>query len=116
MEMRKFFLLLSIAVLAITLTGCNNTPEEDTNVVYITVYPMQFLVEEIAGDTIEVEIVPGASAHGSSIDWSGKEIISMSDADLLFYVSGGADAYVEAKASLFEGENVMLVEIGRAHV
>lgn len=111
-EMRKIFLLLTIAVMAITLTGCNNTPREDTNVVYITVYPMQFLVEEIAGDTIEVNIVPGTS-HSSGNPWTAQEIISMSDSDLLFYVNGGADSYVESNASLFEGENVMLVDMSQ---
>lgn len=111
--MRKICMLLTIAIMAITLTGCNNTPAEDTNVVYVTVYPMQFLVEEIAGDTIEVNLVPGATTHGSSIDWSAKEIIEMADADLLFFVSGGADTYITAKADLFEDQNVMLVDMSQ---
>ncbi len=110
--MRKICLLFTIAFMAITLTGCNNTPAEDTNVVYITVYPMQFLVEEIAGDTIEVELVPGTS-HSSGNPFTAKQIISMSDADLLFYVNGGADAYVETNASLFDGANVMLVDMSQ---
>lgn len=111
--MRKIYLLLTIAVMTITLTGCNNGTQEDINVVYLTVYPMQFLVEEIAGDTVEVNLVPGATAHGESVEWSAKEIIEMADADLLFYVNGGADSYITARESLFDGENVMLVDMSQ---
>lgn len=112
-KMKKIYLLLTLAVMAIALTGCKNTTLEDQNVVYVTVYPMQFLVEEIAGETIEVILVPGATTHGSSIDWSAKEIIDMLDADLLFYINGGADTYITNSSSLFVDEAVLLVDMSQ---
>lgn len=109
--MKKILMLLSLVVIGITLTACNNNDDEDKNVVYVTLYPMYYLVEAIAGDTVEIEYVPGSSSHGDSIDWSAKEIIAMSDADLLFFVNGGADNYIPANASVFEGGNVELVDM-----
>lgn len=111
--MKKILTLVSFLLVLVTLTACNRNDINDENVVYITVYPMQFLVEQIAGDTVDVKIVPGASAHGESVEWSAKEIIDMSDADLLFFINGGADNYIPTKASLFEGENVMLVDMSQ---
>lgn len=108
--MKKIQLLFVALLATLTLSACN-PPEEHDNVVYVTLYPMQYLVEEIAGDTVHVEYVPGASNHGASFDPSGKEIISMLDADLLFHINGGADSYIESSASLFEGGNVELVDM-----
>lgn len=110
--MKKLQLLVLAVCAALTLSACDRTPEYD-NVVYVTLYPMQYLVEEIAGDTVHVEYVPGGGSHGSSFDPSGKEIISMLDSDLLFYVNGGADSYIEASESLFDGGNVELIDMSK---
>ena len=111
--MKKLLILLSLLLLTVSLTACDPSNSEDKNVVYITVYPMQYLVQEIAGDTVEVKFVPGASSHGESIDWSAKEIIDMAEADLLFYVHGGADDYVPAHEEVFENGNVQLVDMSQ---
>lgn len=109
--MKKLLLATFIFIIALTLTACRNNETEDKNIVYVTLYPLQFLVEEIAGDTVEVKYVPGGHSHGASIDWSAKEIIDMSEADLLFFVHGGADDYVHTNGNVFEGQNVELVDM-----
>lgn len=108
--MKKIILIMISAITAFTLSACRDTPEYE-NVVYVTLYPMQFLVEEIAGDTVHVEYVPGASSHGASFDPGAKEIIDMMESDLLFYVNGGADSYIESNVTLFDGGNVELVDM-----
>ncbi len=108
--MKKTQLLILAILVTLTLSACKKTEEYD-NVVYVTLYPMQYLVEEIAGETVHVEYVPSANSHGSSFDPSGKEIIAMLESDLLFYINGGADSYIESSASLFEGGNVKLVDM-----
>ena len=109
--MKKILLVIITLIFVTTLAACNNGTGEDKNIVYVTVYPLQYLVEEIAGETVEVKLVPGATAHGDSFDWSAKEIIDMSDSDLLFFVNGGADNYVPSNASVFEGGNVELIDM-----
>jgi zinc transport system substrate-binding protein len=112
--MKKILSIIGMFVLILTLTACKTGNGDDTPVVYVTVYPMQYLVEEIVGDTVNVKRVPGASSHGESVDWSAKEIIDMLEADLLFYVHGGADDYVpNNEETVFSDGDVELVDMSQ---
>ena len=81
--------------------------------VYVTVYPLQYITEEILKDTtLTVGIVPGVSSHQDSVDWSPKEIIAMRNATLLFYVGANYDQYIDLQVeSIFAEEGVELVKI-----
>ncbi len=104
-------LLLSILLVGI-LTACNGNGNEDSNVVYVTVYPMEYIVSQIAGDTVDVRRVPGSNTHSESIDWGAQEIISMLDSDLLFYINAGVDTYIPNNAdTTFADGNVELVDL-----
>lgn len=112
--MKKVFIALLLSF-TIFLSSCSNGEQVDQNVVYVTTYPVQYLVEEIAGDTVIVKRVPGSTIHSESIDWGAKEIIDMLDSDLLFYVNGGLDTYIPNNAdTTFEDGNVELVDISKA--
>ena len=112
--MKKILLVLSITLLSFILTGC--FPDEDEeNVIYVTAYPINYIIDEIAKDTVNVKRVPGSLVHSESIDWKPKEIISMKDSDILFYVNAGLDPYIENSAdSTFSGANTKLVDISKA--
>jgi len=97
-----------------TITACDKNSDENDNVVYVTVYPMQYLVEAIAGDTVVVKRVPGSNVHSDSIDWSAKEIIDMINADILFYVRAGIDNYIpDNENTTFKDSNVNLVDLSQ---
>ena len=87
--------------------------KQPTYDVYVTVYPMKFVVEEIFRDTeYTVDIVPGVTSHQSSVDWSPKEIIAMQEARYLFYVGANYDQYIDLQiSSLFNEESVDLVKL-----
>ncbi len=110
--MKKIFIIAIMAVFTMVLAGCDNTPEVEENVIYVTVYPMQFLVEEIGGDQVTVKRVPGSTSHSESIDWSAKEIIDMLQADYIFYVGAGVDNYIPNNAdNTFSDGDVQLINI-----
>jgi len=111
--MKKILLLLTLGLMGLSLTACNGTEEDDNPVIYVTVYPMEFLITEIAGDTVTVKHVPGTAAHGESIDWSAKDIIDMSEADLLFFIHAGADDFIPNNASVFADGVVELVDMSQ---
>lgn len=109
--MKKYILLSLIVLLSFTLTGCGDD-EEKGNTVYVTVYPVQYLVEAIAGDTVKVERVPGSQVHSESIAWQPQEIIDMKDSDLIFYVNAGLDPYIpDSEFSTFRGASTSLVDL-----
>lgn len=111
--MKKTIMIIGLFIMIFSLAACKQNEGDDLPVIYVTVYPMQFLVEEIAGNTVEVKRVPGASSHSDSIDWSAKEIISMINSDLLFYVHAGADDYIPNNASVFSDGSVELVDMSQ---
>lgn len=115
--MKKIVMVISSILIVLTLSACNRSLCEGENCVYVTVYPMQFLVEEIGGIHVDVVRVPGSQVHSESIDWSAKEIIDMKNADILFYINGGVDTYIPDNAnSTFDDSNVKLMDISEVVV
>ena len=111
--MKKILLLILTVMVVMTLSACKQDDEID-EIVYVTVYPMQYLVEQIAGDTVLVKRVPGSTVHSDSIDWTGKEMIDMVSADLLFYVNAGVDTYIPNSIdSVFADGTVTLVDVSQ---
>jgi len=111
--MKKLFLMIGLFTLILSLSACSKGTTDNAPVVYITVYPMAFLVEEIAGDTVTVKQVPGVVSHSDSVDWSAKEIIDMINADLLIYIHAGADNYIPNNAETFADGNVELIDMSQ---
>ncbi len=110
--MKRLITILLVIIVAFTLTACKPGSGSDENVVYVTVYPIQFLTEAIAGDTVVVKRVPGSNVHSESIDWGAKEIIDMINADILFYIEGGVDTYIpKNKDDVFSDGDVQLISI-----
>ena len=108
--MKKILTLVITLLLTLTLTACNDVEQYD---VYVTVYPMQYLTETIAGDTVTVGRVPGSTVHSESYDWSSKEIITMKEATYIFYVGAHLDEYIpDNEEDIFGSGTVELVHIG----
>jgi len=100
-------------MLFMTLSACKSDDDVE-NIIYVTVYPMQYLVEQIGGDTVTVKRVPGSTVHSESIDWSAKEIIDMVNSDLLFYIDAGVDTYIpNNKESTFDDGTVELINVSQ---
>jgi zinc transport system substrate-binding protein len=109
--MKKILLTFLVLTLTFSLSSCfSNTKKYD---VFVTVYPLKFVAEEILqGTGYTVEIVPGVSSHQTSIDWSPKDIISMTEATYLFYVGANFDQYIDFQIdSIFKNKSVELIKI-----
>jgi len=103
-----FILLISVGF----SSACQDYQTESYDV-YVTVYPMQYVAEEILkGTSKTVGIVAGVSSHPALVDWSPKEIIAMTQASLLFYVGANYDQYIDFQIeSIFSNKDVELVRI-----
>jgi len=108
--MKKVIFIFSIIFLAFATVSC--TPDIEEHDVYVTVYPMAFIVDELFENTEHtVEIVPGTTSHEISVEWAPKEIIAMKNAELLFYVGANYDQYIDKKLNVFENANVDIIKI-----
>ena len=108
--MKKIIVLLITLIISITLLSCT---QEESHDVYVTVYPMKYVTEEIfRGTEYTVDIVPGVTSHETSVDWAPQEIISMREATYLFYVGANYDLYIDQNIeSIFTDNKVELIKI-----
>jgi len=93
-------LVAPVAVLLL-LSACGGGDDDGRPTVVASFYPLQFLVQEIAGDAVQVENLtePGAEPH--DLDPSIKQVAEISDAALVVYSAGlqpAVDGAVEQNA------------------
>jgi len=109
--MKKLIVILFVIFPTLLISACTGgTVAHD---IYVTVYPLEYVAERILEDTeYTVGIVPGVTSHESSVDWSPKEIIAMTEAKYLFYVGANYDYYIDYQIdSIFSNKAVELIKI-----
>ena len=115
--MKKKLLLSLFLIVSLFLTACGDTEtssneESKTLSIYTTVYPLQFLAEQIGGEFVNVQSVypPGANEH--TYEPSQKDIINMAESDLFLYIGYNLEGFVKSSQSIFEDEGVTVVAVG----
>ena len=92
---------------ALLLAGCGGGAGEDASEspqIVVSLYPVQFLAEAIAGEDAEVSNVVPAGAEPHDVELGPRDVFAMGDADLVVTVSGFQPA-VDAAAA--DSENVL---------
>lgn len=110
--MKKFVILLFALFV---MSACSMKEESDDNnlKIYTSVYPLEYLVSEIGGDTVDTESIIPPGADGHSYEPTSKDMIKYADGDALVYVGEGMEAFSSDIASSLENENVELIKIGK---
>ncbi|MBD3110548.1 zinc ABC transporter substrate-binding protein [Bacillus sp. AGMB 02131] len=117
--MNKKLLLSFLLIFAAFLTACGNSDttkdhanSDDALTIYTTVYPLQFLAEEIGGEYANVETVypPGSNEH--TYEPSQKDIVSMAESDLFLYIGYNLEGFVNNAKSILEDEDVPVIAVG----
>lgn len=107
-------MLTALLSTILILAGCSS--EKDTSkassdklTVYTTVYPLQYLTEQIGGKYVEVSSIypPGSDAH--SFEPTQKDMMKIADSDLFFYIGLGMEGFVNKAEKTLANENVSFV-------
>jgi len=89
----------SAALLALGLAACGTAAEDDGRLdVVVSIYPLQYAVEQIGGDAVDITTVTPAGADPHSVELSPRQLRSFSDADAVIYLSGFQPAVDDAVA------------------
>ena len=118
--MKKFLSLFLLSIVAVMLAACggddNATTGQETNKqspdklsIYTTVYPLQYFAERIGGEYVDVSSIypPGANEH--TFEQTQKDMMTLADADLFFYIGLGLEGFVEKAKNTLANEHVKLV-------
>ena len=111
----KQFLVLIVTILVLSACSQEEATNNDKLKIYTTVYPLEYLVDEIGGETVETESIIPPGADGHSYEPTIKEMTQYADGDGLIYVGEGMEAFSSNIAGALENQDVELVEIGQYH-
>ena len=118
-SLKKFLSLFLLCIVAVILAACggddNATDQETTDQskdkvsIYTTVYPLQYFAERIGGEYVDVSSIypPGANEH--TFEPTQKDMMTLADADLFFYIGLGLEGFVEKAKDTLANEHVKLV-------
>lgn len=99
------------------LIGCNqNTSNKDSSddlLIYTSIYPIQYIVEQLAGDLATVESVypPGVDAH--TYEPTSKEITNIAHGDAFIYLGAGMEGFAETAVEALQSQDIAFLEIGQ---
>ncbi|WP_340002320.1 zinc ABC transporter substrate-binding protein [Oceanobacillus sp. FSL K6-0127] len=105
---------------AFLMIGCSSTEEDPANAnnsdkltVYTSVYPFQYVVEQIGGDSVVAKTVypPGADAH--TYEPTSKDMTAIADSDAFIFIGDGMEGFATSAADALANQDVELIEIGK---
>jgi len=110
--MKKILGFFALMVLMVTLSACQNTSEENTEVkVVTTLFPQYDIVRSLAGDKVDLSLTlpPSMSAH--SYEPTPSSVIEVLEADLFIYSSDALEPWVENVLSENETDDLVVLNL-----
>ncbi|TFB24291.1 hypothetical protein E3U55_01965 [Filobacillus milosensis] len=109
-----------LSLLLILLFACNssnnesqNTSETEKGKIITSIYPIEYIISEIAKEDAEVETVLPSGADPHSYEPSTKEMIELADSDGFFYIGEGFESFSATLAETVKTEGVHLLSLGK---
>lgn len=119
-QFMKFTKLIALIFGVSLLAGCqiNNSNKPK---IMATLYPQYSLVEQLAGDLVEVEFLlkPGISVH--SFEPTPSQVVSLNNADIVFFTNENVETWIHALEETAKGKlidlsaNITLIEGEHSH-
>lgn len=114
--MKLFKMILTIITGLLVVSGCASSQEaapDDKPMIYTSIYPIQYAVERIGGDSVHAKTVypPGVDAH--TYEPTSKEMTDIAKGDAFFYLGAGMEGFAESAANALASQDTKLVELGK---
>jgi len=107
---------LLLAGAALLLSGCASDPAQQGPRLVTSVYPLEFLAREVAGDRVAVSSLTPQGAEPHDLELAPAQVRSLTTAELVLYVSGLQpavdDAVGEAAGTVVDAAEVLGLEDG----
>ncbi|HOP65708.1 MAG TPA: metal ABC transporter substrate-binding protein [Bacilli bacterium] len=110
--MKKIISLLAIIIIAFSLTGCFKRDELDDVTIYTTVYPIEYLVEQLYGNNSEVLSIYPGGVNPSEYTLTEKQIKDYSKAALFVY-NGLSDEKQIAAEFINQNKDLKIIDVSQ---
>ena len=84
--MYKIATYLSAIIAIIMLAACTTHKQQDDNTLYVSILPLQSLVESIVGGDFDVEVLVPAGASPETFEPTPRQFVGLNKAQLVFNV------------------------------
>lgn len=117
MKTHKIFITMLLLIVLI-LSSCTqintNTREESSSLeIYTSIYPIQFITEQIGAQHVSVHSVfpPGVDAH--TYEPTSKKVVSIARSDVFIYMGANMEGFTESAATTLASEDVLMIELSK---
>jgi zinc transport system substrate-binding protein len=97
----------ALAITVIAMAACGSSDDDsggDRPSVVAAFYPLEFLVEEVGGEHMDLEGITPAGAEPHDLELTASQVRDITDADLLVYIGEGFQAAVEDVVSQLDDD------------
>lgn len=105
--------LITALLLSLCLCACTGTQKKESGKVKVvcTVFPIYDWTREIAGDKAEISWLLSDGTDMHSFQPSAADMIKIAECDVLIYVGGESDEWVDEAIALYDNKNRSLVNL-----
>ena len=112
-SIKRISALVTALLLLLCLCGCGGTQNEESEKIKVvcTVFPIYDWTREIAGDKAEISLLLSNGTDMHSFQPSAADMIKIAECDVLIYIGGESDEWVDEAIGLYNNKNRSLVNL-----
>lgn len=76
--------IATFIICALSIVGCTTKSDSDKKTIFVTITPMQSIIEEITAGDFDIEVIVPKGASPETFEPTPKQVTSFSDAELIF--------------------------------
>ena len=114
--MNKIILTIQFILALVIFFGCEqsmeNKQDDDKLRIYTTIYPIQYTVQRIGGESVSAHSVYPTGVDVHTYEPTTKEMTNIAKADAFIYLGAGMEGFADSVGLALESTPVKSVEIG----
>ena len=112
-SIKRISALVTALLLLLCLCGCRGTQNEENEKIKVvcTVFPIYDWTREIAGDKAGISLLLSNGTDMHSFQPSAADMIKIAECDVLIYIGGESDEWVDEAIGLYNNKNRSLVNL-----
>ena len=101
--------IATLIICTLLIVGCTTKSDSDKKTIFVTITPMQSIIEEITAGDFDIEVIVPKGASPETFEPTPKQVTSFSDAELIF--STGLIDFEQSLVQRISGDDAEVVNL-----